>query len=117
MFKPMDLFSTVLARPLRVGDDTVCLRPDAAKKLDQVGLGNHTYFVVRGMSGRAEILKYHHTEDYKDRRGRNAVQVPVERDATYQGRWSFGEGSCLEFQWTTVALTEWIDQVRPIEGG
>ena len=46
MLKPMDFLRTNLVRGLRPEQEVIFLPPSVVRKLDKVGVGNHTYLSI-----------------------------------------------------------------------
>lgn len=111
MLTPLDLFSSTTQCPLRVEDDVLCLHGGQAAALNRVGVGNHTYLTIESGSGRAEVVRYHHTEDIAPRGGRQ-VCLPVERDVLNSGRYAFASGTPVRFEWVEPAVAEFYQQME-----
>ena len=110
MLTPLDFYKTRLARGLTPEQLTVTLPAEAVKKLDAVGIGNHTYISI-SFGAFQEVVRYDHTEDYLTKA--NKTQISVVRDVRNSGRKTFPCGACVSFEWFTEALTEWHAQEYP----
>lgn len=111
MLTPLDLFSATMQCPLRVEDETLCLHGGQAAALNRVGIGNHTYLTIESGSGRAEVVRYRHTESVAPRGGRQ-VCIPVERDVLNSGRYAFASGTTVRFEWVEPAVVEFYHQME-----
>ena len=111
MLKPADFFRAVLNKGVRPSDATLTLCPGAARELDKVGVGNHTYLVLRGAK-RHEVVRYDHTDNYADRRYPDTITVV--RDVQSLGPQTFGAGDCIEHAWFAQSIKEWINQELPV---
>lgn len=112
MFRAVVTFRARIDMFTTANETGIALSHGAAKRLDSVGVGNHTYLILRG-PGRAEVVKYHHTADYLDRP--NPDYILVERGIE-GGQHAFGEGDCIEFVWTESGILELMAQQKHTEG-
>lgn len=107
MLKPMDFLRTNLVRGLRPEQEVIFLPPSVVRKLDKVGVGNHTYLSITFGSFQ-EVVRYDHTEDFKQKHKKN--QIPVIRDVRSTGRKTFPCGACVTFEWFAESLVEFHKQ-------
>lgn len=107
MLKPVEFFTSTLERGVKATDDTITLCRGHAQALDAVGKGNHCYLVI-SVSGRSEVVRYSHTDDYADRM--KGDTIPVVRDVLSTGRKNFAPGTCVAHKWFGLAITEWVKQ-------
>lgn len=107
MLTPLDLFTDCLVRYLAPDETTMVISQQSAARLNQMAVGNHTYFVIR--QGRtAEAVKYTHTaavpNTSMDCYG--GLVVNIERDVLLAGSYGFSRGAEVSFEWITPALYE-----------
>lgn len=103
MFQSLDFFRSHLSSAFNPEDNTMTLPASAVQLLDGVGIGNHTYLVLR--SGKFfEVVKYTHVENFKDKR--NKRTITIERDILNTGRKTFAVGTCVKFEWFELAICE-----------
>lgn len=107
MLKPVEFFNSTLERGVKASDDTITLCRGHAQALDAVGKGNHCYLVI-SCTGRTEVVRYNHTDDYADRMKPDVIAVT--RDVRATGRKNFAAGSCVDHKWFGMAITEWVKQ-------
>lgn len=97
MLVDMAAFQAHLVKGLSPADTKLYLAPDKLKALDRIGVGNHT--VLRIKSGAfVELVRYDHTEDYKQREFKDFVHITRNVDGT--GHKTFPKGVCVDFVWT-----------------
>lgn len=107
MLKPAEFFSSTLANGVKASEDTITLCRGHAQALDAVGIGHHCYLVI-SCTGRSEVVRYNHTENYADRMKPDTIAVV--RDVLATGRKNFAPGTCVAHEWFGVAITEWVKQ-------
>lgn len=107
MLKPVEFFNSTVVQGVKASADTITLCRGHAQALDAVGKGNHCYLVLH-CTGRAEVVRYNHTEDYADRMKPDTIAVV--RDVLAGGRKNFAPGTCVKHEWFGVAITEWVKQ-------
>lgn len=108
MFQPLEHLCVALADNLGVNDTRIKLRPGAAKALDYVGKGNHTYLMLIGM-GRHEVVKYHHVSNYAEKAEPDVIVV--ERSECCPK--SFAICDTVNFVWTGPMLLEYLKEQKP----
>lgn len=107
MLKPMDFYKAQLQSGLKPEQDKLILTPHAVRKLDKVGVGNHTYFSIT-YGGFQEVLRYDHTENFKDKAQKNMITVT--RDIRATGRKTYPCGACITYQWFDQSLREFCPE-------
>lgn len=112
MLKPLDFYTTRLARGLTPEREVIFLPPATIRKLDKVGIGNHTYLSVR-FGAFQEVVRYDHVENFKDKHKKN--QIAIIRDVRGTGRKTFPCGACVTYEWFAESLKEYHAQEVPIE--
>lgn len=117
MLTSLETFRGKLTRALAPGDEAVWLDARAARFLDNVGIGNHTYLLLEAPTGIMEVVRYDHGENFDTRIGNAKLQVPVQRDVTGTGRYAFACGTCVRFVWTSAGIREFVQQSFPELGG
>lgn len=108
MLVPLDFYKAHLLQGCRPEDDFIVLSSVARKRLDAVGVGNHTYLVLNHGSF-TELVRYDHIDNFKD--APNKQLIYVMRDVNHGGRKTFPIGSCTFFKWTEESLAEFNRQV------
>ena len=66
MLKALDFYRTHLSRVLTPEKEVMFLPPNMVRKLDAVGVGNHTYLSITFGSFQ-EVVRYDHVEDFKQK--------------------------------------------------
>lgn len=108
MLTPLDFFRTNLRAGCTPEADILYINPVDRKKLDRIGVGNHTYLTL--IHGRfREVVRYDHVENYVDAQHKN--QINITRDIQTTGRKTFPVGSCVIFAWIEQAIQEFKDEV------
>lgn len=103
MLSFIDYFKGSLSSHLKTTDDTIVLKFEQARRLNELAEGDHVYLTVRYLD-RFEVVKF--TKTYELKGG----IVPVERDVLGKGRKNFPAGSCVSVDWNSVQLREFICQ-------
>lgn len=112
MLKPLEFFRYTLDKCVRVNDDYITLCPGQTKRLDEIGIGNYCYFILKSLTGRDEVVKYDHTDNYKERNKPDTIAV--QRDILNTGRKAFGAGDCIVHEWFGEYIKQWIEQEIPL---
>lgn len=107
MLTPLDFYRTQLWRGLTPEREIMFLPPNMVRKLDKVGIGNHTYLILN-FGTFTEVVRYDHVEDFKQKTKKN--QIAVIRDVQNTGRKTFPCGACVRFGWFTESLAEFHEQ-------
>ena len=109
MLKHIDFLKIRAERPIFADNDYFETSASEAKRLNEVGQGNHIYLVLSyPRANRHEVVKYTHGQDFVSQGG--LVKVPIERGVLGQ-RLSFPGQVCIRAEWTTLSLKEYIEQV------
>lgn len=107
MLKALDFYRTHLSRGLTPEKEVMFLPPNMVRKLDAVGVGNHTYLSITFGSFQ-EVVRYDHVEDFKQKHKKN--QINIIRDVRSSGRKTFPCGACVTFEWFAESLVEFHKQ-------
>lgn len=107
MLKPMDFYRTNITHGLTPEREFIRLPPHMVRKLDKVGIGNHTYLSIN-FGNFQEIVRYDHVEDFKQKHKKN--QISITRDVRGTGRKTFPCGACVTFEWFTECIVEFHKQ-------
>ena len=70
MLKALDFYRTNLSRGLTPEKEVMFLPPNMVRKLDAVGIGNHTYLSIT-FGSYQEVVRYDHVEDFKQKHKKN----------------------------------------------
>ena len=100
MLKALDFYRTHLSRGLTPEKEVIFMPPNMVRKLDAVGVGNHTYLSITFGSFQ-EVVRYDHVKKN---------QINVIRDVRSSGRKTFPCGACVSFEWFAESLVEFHKQ-------
>lgn len=108
MLKFVDFLSMEVQRAILAEHDYFEVSSVDAKKLNDVGQGNHIYLTFSyPRADRHEVVKYEHGNDWVSQGG--LVKIPVVRGVLGK-RLSFPATSCVKADMNSVQLAEFIRQ-------
>lgn len=105
MLSFIDGFRSSLCENVSTTASTIKLRLSDAARLNKLKDGDHVYLSIRYLD-RYEVVKF--TKDADIRNG----EVPVTRDMLGTGRKNFPSGTCVQTDWNSIQLKEFIKQHR-----
>ncbi|MDC9589827.1 hypothetical protein PSI23_11085 [Xenorhabdus sp. XENO-10] len=106
MFRAIVTFSGTLDQYITASENTLNIANGHTRDLDAVGVGNHTYLILKG-PGRAEVVKYHHTTNYDEKPYPDTIAVERGIEG---GRMPYCAGDCITFVWTETGILELLKQ-------
>lgn len=101
-------FEARVRRQIKADQDYITLTSGDAKRLNDVGSGNHTYFVVADAM-RFEVMRYDHTDDWGT--GHSYYKVPVTRGISDDGPQNFAAYSCLRTNLVETVVRELVNDM------
>ena len=111
MLNFVDFLSIQVQRPIPAEQDFIEVSSVDAKRLNDVGQGNHIYLTLSyPRANRHEVVKYQHGQDWVSQGG--LVKIPVERGILGK-RLSFPTNVCVKADWNSVQMAEFIRQQKP----
>lgn len=110
MLNVIDFIKFGTPRAVKAEQDFIELPSHEARKLNDVGRGNHIYLTLSfPRADRYEVVRYDHGQDWAPQGG--LVKIPVTRGVLGK-RMSFPQSTCITVDWNTVQLREFIQQVK-----
>lgn len=105
MLKFIDNLRGKVTSNIQTTADVLPIVPSMVKKLETLNDGEHIYLTLRYLD-RHEVVKF--TKDGPITRN----QIAVERDVLGNGRKNFPCSSCIEADWNSKQLQEFVCQAR-----
>lgn len=105
MLKYIDNLRGKVTTNIQTTSDILSVSPSVVKKLEVLNDGEYIYLTLRYLD-RHEVVKF--TKDGPIKRN----QIAVERDVLGNGRKNFPCSSCIEADWNSRQLQEFVCQAR-----